>query len=225
MKTTTIAFVVFVLVTYPLLAQEPQSDDNQPTSGSTINRLLPYTVEEEELYLKDDLLLNANFGLMHGKDKRDITPTVQAEETTLDLWGSAQGGYFIADRIAIGLGVTVDVSFLQEENGDETTIGEFFGGPFVRWYFVDQLFVQVLGGYGLNNTKFQSGSSIVKDNFNGIYATGGLGYDIFLNETKDVALQLGADYMYRNLTNADNEDIKITTGKFRYRVGIVFYFF
>ncbi|MCG8322744.1 MAG: autotransporter outer membrane beta-barrel domain-containing protein [Cytophagales bacterium] len=225
MKITTIVFIVFGLISRPLFAQEPQSDDTKPTSTSTLNRLLPYSVEEDELYLKDDLLLNANFGLSHGKDEIDITPTVQEEETTLDLWGTAQGGYFIADRFAIGLGVTVDVSFVQEENGNETTIGEFFGGPFVRWYFVDQLFLQVLGGYGLNNRKEQTGNTIRKTNFNGFYATGGLGYDIFLNESRDVALQLGADYVYRNLTNTDNEDIKFTSGKFRYRVGIVFYFF
>ena len=225
MKITTIAFILCGLVTCPLFAQEPQSDDTNQTSKSGTDRLLPYSVDEDELYLKDDLLLNANFGLSHGKDKRDITATRQDEETTLDIWGTAQGGYFIADRLAVGLGVTTDVSFLQEENGDETTVAEFFGGPFIRWYFVDQLFLQVLGGYGINNRKIQSGSSITKINYNGFYATGGLGYDIFLNETKDVALQLGADYVYRNLANADNEDIKITSGKFRYRVGIVFYFF
>ena len=223
MKIATNVFILCWLITASLFAQEPQSDDT--TQTSSIDRLLPYTVDEDELYLKDDMLLNANFGLSHGKDKRDISATVQDEETTLDIWGTAQGGYFIADRLAVGLGLTLDVSFLQTENGDETTIAEFFGGPFVRWYFFDQLFFQVLGGYGINNEKRQIGTQIEKINYNGFYGTGGFGYDIFLNETKDVALQLGADYVYRHLFNADNTDLNLTSGKFRYRVGIVFYFF
>ncbi|MDN5211311.1 autotransporter outer membrane beta-barrel domain-containing protein [Fulvivirgaceae bacterium BMA12] len=223
MKVNAIILLLCVLLASPLFAQETESEDTSQTPS--VDRLLPYTINEDELYLKDDLLLNANFGLRHGKDKRDNSPNTQIEESMMDIWGTAQGGYFVMDRFAIGLGLTLDVEYVDGADGVESTAVDFFGGPFIRWYFIDQLFFQALGGYGIQNLKTESGSSVTNTNFNGIYAMGGLGYDIFLNETKDVALQIGADYVYKNLVNVDDENLKISSGKFLYRVGIVFYFF
>lgn len=222
MKKIFIYYCFFLLSNFNLWAQEQNSDSagNEPVAS----RLVPYVAEEDELYLKDDILLGANFGLNHGKNKFDNNGTT-SEISTIEIWGSAEVGYFIADRLAVGLGVNLDAEYTRPEFGQELTSVDFYGGPFIRWYFVNKLHFQALGAYGIENLKIEEGSAVSNINYNGIYLSGGLGYDIFLNESSDVALQLGAGYVYKNLFNVSDNNNKITGGQFKYRIGLVFYFF
>ena len=195
------------------------------TSVSEVSSDVPYTVDASELYLKDDMLFGINFYGGHGKDENILNGTTFNETSYFNVMGSMQGGYFIFDRFAIGLGLNLDVNYVSFDSGEEVTNVDLFGGPFVRIYLVDKLYLNLLGGYGISNMKEESGTSVINTNFNGLYATGGLGYDIFLNTTKDIALEIGANYVFKKLVNTDNGDLEIQTGAMNYNIGLIFYFF
>ncbi len=222
MKKTFLPIVLSLLSTIYVVGQEQSSEDSDDNSS----RILTYSKaqNDDEFYLKDDILLNANFGLRHGNTDFDNGGVV-SEVSSMDIWGTAEGGYFIADRFAVGLSINLDVEYVRPQVGPEVTAVDFYGGPFVRWYFVDKLHFQATGAYGIENVKTESGSIVDNNNFNGIFLSGGFGYDIFLNEAADVALQLGAGYVYKSLSNVSNENNKISGGQFKYRLGLVFYFF
>ena len=220
MKKTFLLYSFIVFSHTCLFAQ-----DEGEQAPATIDEMLPYTVDASELYLKDDLLFTTNFSIGHGKNKTIVSQNTISELSRFNVTGTLQGGYFIFDRFAAGLGVNIDVNYFNFDDGDEETYVDLFGGPFVRIYVVDKLYLQLLGGYGISNSKYESGSTVNNTNYNGLYAMGGLGYDIFLNSTKDIALEIGANYVYKKIVNTEDNTFEIQTGAMRYNVGFIFYFF
>lgn len=72
-----------------------------------------------------------------------------ADESTTIINLSPNLGYFIADDLAIGLGVDLtSVSF----DGESST--DFGLGPFVRFYFADAIFAQAGVNLGLGDNEF-----------------------------------------------------------------------
>lgn len=72
-----------------------------------------------------------------------------AEESTTTIDLSPNLGYFIADDLAIGLGVNLHS---ESFDGESTTL---FGlGPFVRYYFADAIFAQAGVNLGLGDIEF-----------------------------------------------------------------------
>ncbi len=222
MKKTLLPIVLSLLSTVYAIGQDQGSEDSNDDTSAILTYAKP--TDNDEFYLKDDILLSANFGLQHGNTDFDNGGVI-SKLSSMDIWGTAQGGYFIADRFAVGLSINLDVEYLRPEVGGEITTVDLYGGPFIRWYFVDKLHFQALGAYGIENQKIESGSIVDNNNFNGFFLAGGFGYDIFLNEAADVALQLSAGYVYKSLSNVSNDNNKITGGQFKYNIGLVFYFF
>ena len=220
------AVFIYILSSSPyLIAQENEQDSTSTSQNNLTKPQVPYTVSVDELYLKDDLLASFNFFVGHGVDKYQSNGTLLQDIGTFQAVGNLYGGYFIADRFAIGLGVFLDVAYIDTPGVEEDTNVQLFGGPFIRYYVIDKLFINLLGGYGIANNKYKNGVVVTNTNYNGIFALGGLGYDVFLNETKDVALQIGANYVFKLLTNSANDQFEIQTGKMQYNIGLVFYFF
>ena len=73
-----------------------------------------------------------------------------ADESTTFFNLSPNLGYFIADDLAIGLGV--DLSSVSPAGGDSQT--DFGLGPFVRFYFADAIFAQAGLNLGLGDNEF-----------------------------------------------------------------------
>jgi hypothetical protein len=90
-------------------------------------------------------------------------PKPDAFESTTSWFLNPVLGYFIADDLAIGTGLTLGDSGFE---GSETLFGV---GPFVRYYVTDPIFIQVGGSFILNEG---GGSSIGAS----------VGYSWFLND-------------------------------------------
>ena len=74
--------------------------------------------------------------MIGGSAALDITKYKEADESTTSILLNPTLGYFIADDLAIGLGLTVF------DNGDENSDAFFGLGPFVRYYVTDPIFIQ-----------------------------------------------------------------------------------
>src|SRR5689334_4673144 len=75
--------------------------------------------------------------MVGGSAALDITKYKEADESVTSILFNPTLGYFIADDLAIGLGLTV------YDNGVEGSDAFFGLGPFVRYYVTDPIFIQV----------------------------------------------------------------------------------
>ena|SRR5688572_15241484 len=87
-----------------------------------------------------------------------------ADESTTIIDFSPNLGYFIADDLAIGLGLNV-----TSISSDGESFTDFGLGPFVRFYFADAIFAQAGVNLGLGDSEFTEFQV-------------GVGYSWFLND-------------------------------------------
>ena len=93
--------------------------------------------------------VNQGAWMVGGSAGFSSTKVKDADESTTIINLSPNLGYFIADDLAIGLGVDLtSVSFGGESN---TSFGL---GPFVRFYFADAIFAQAGVNLGLGDNEF-----------------------------------------------------------------------
>ncbi|MDN5200053.1 hypothetical protein QQ008_01740 [Fulvivirgaceae bacterium BMA10] len=206
------------------LAQETEND-SIANAGNYLDEIVASrpTSVASEAFQKGDVLFSANFGLTHGKNEMQVNGATTAEVRSFDVWGTGQIGFFAVDKVAIGLSIDSDINYTDAASIETTEVG-LFGAPFLRWHFLHKLYFQAKGGYGIQNTKVQDGENIVKTSFNGVYGAANFGYNFFITQHEDVAIDVGAGYTYKQLVDADNTNNKIIEGKFKYSVGITFYF-
>jgi hypothetical protein len=74
-----------------------------------------------------------------------------ADESSTRIWVNPNLGYFIADDLAIGLGL--NINSLSPAGTDES-FTDFGLGPFVRFYFADAIFAQAGVNLGLGDAEF-----------------------------------------------------------------------
>ncbi len=87
-------------------------------------------------------MVGGNAGFTSSKEK-------DADESTTTIFLNPNLGYFIADDLAIGLGVGLTSRSFGDF--DETLFGL---GPFVRFYFADAIFAQAGLNLGLGDDEF-----------------------------------------------------------------------
>lgn len=89
--------------------------------------------------------VNQGAWMIGGSASLDITKYKEADESTTSILFNPTLGYFIADDLAIGLGITVYDAGIED-------VDAFFGlGPFVRYYVTDPIFIQVGANLELND--------------------------------------------------------------------------
>jgi hypothetical protein len=89
--------------------------------------------------------VNQGAWMVGGSAALDITKYKEADESTTSFLLDPNLGYFIADDLAIGLGLTVYDSGIEGSDA-------FFGvGPFVRYYVTDPIFLEVGADLELND--------------------------------------------------------------------------
>ncbi len=82
--------------------------------------------------------------MVGGSAALDITKFKDADESITAITFNPNLGYFIADDLAIGLGISVIDNGIDGQDA-------FFGvGPFVRYYVTNPIFIQVGADIGLN---------------------------------------------------------------------------
>lgn len=121
------------------------------------------------LFIADMILAQAvgqGAWMVGGSASFSSTKLKDANESSTEFILNPNLGYFIADDLAIGLGLTLD--------SDSPAIGEsttnFALGPFIRFYFVDAIFAQAGLGLGLGDLEYTDIDL-------------GIGYSWFLNNS------------------------------------------
>jgi hypothetical protein len=88
--------------------------------------------------------VNQGAWMVGGSASLDIVKYKEADESITQFHFNPNLGYFIADDLAIGLGLNVD------DLGIEGVDATFSIGPFVRYYVTDPIFIQANVGLELN---------------------------------------------------------------------------
>ena len=139
-----------------------------------------------------NFLISGSLGYRYSSDKSDITaaPSIEKQEHLIQAIPSI--GYFITDRIAIGLGIEYQYDNIKYNNYLYTkTIGHDFAiGPFLRYYTGFGLFAEAEFGYGSSlinligdpiptPTGYSGGP--IKLNYKIVGFSAGIGYSVRLN--------------------------------------------
>ncbi|MCH8555118.1 MAG: porin family protein [Schleiferiaceae bacterium] len=155
---------------------------------------------------KGSLLLSGDIGFNSSTGKMEITSggntVTQADPKFTDFNLNLQGGYFVADNFAVGLGIGYGLSKITEDGDDfldEISTGIFAINPFARYYipYTNKFafFAQLDLGIGFGSTKTESrmGNTTITDegsvNVFGIGVSPGFTY--FLTESIGLDLRVG----------------------------------
>ncbi|MBQ0732778.1 autotransporter outer membrane beta-barrel domain-containing protein [Aquimarina celericrescens] len=116
-----------------------------------------------------------------------------------------RAGYFIMDRLAVGLGLVVSSNKETTDSGlgeIETTVTGFGIAPLARYYFENNIFGEAAVGFGTTKTKIEGsgfGDSNVKSNTFGFRI--GAGYAFFLGN--HIALEPSINYSWEDINPED----------------------
>src|SRR5690606_15527044 len=122
-------------------------------------------------------------------------------------------GYFVADGLAVGLGLNLN-SLSEKDDDDKFTASTFLISPFARYYSSVGLFGDVSVGLGSEKNKYNDNEPN-KDKIFGWSL--GAGYAIFLND--HVSIEPMVSYNNYSYTDADDSANKVKTGQFMIQVG------
>ena len=114
-----------------------------------------------------------------------------ADESITHFNISPDLGYFFADDLAIGL----DVAYSNTDFGSTST-SLFSVGPFIRYYLVDPIFLEVDANFGLGDLEFTEYGVAV-------------GYSWFVNNS--VAIEPKLFYRIHNVNDNNNIDFDSNT--------------
>jgi len=151
-----------------------------------------------------------NFGISHFTVKSDEPFYIEAESdrrTSLNL--NPRIGYFVANRFAVGLDMTL--AYLSEESGNTSDAFSqtlFSLGPFLRYYFSDGTvlpFAEVYSGFGTtySKTTFEDFPGLTLTDGSTVFLWGGavgVGAPLGKKVSVDAALQ----YLYFQLNAKNN---------------------
>ncbi|MBT1708519.1 outer membrane beta-barrel protein [Fulvivirgaceae bacterium PWU5] len=160
-----------------------------------------------------NMMLGGTF--MYRSEKQE-TPAEDAKRNTFTF--APQFGYFVADNLAVGLGLDLTTVKIDQPDGDEDKSTEFLFEPFARYYMFtsnDKFAFYAEGALGFGSTKVEpDGDDEQKSSMFRFRVSPGFSY--FFNEKWALDFQLsGISYTSENPnTDSDADDDKINTFEF-----------
>ena len=155
------------------------------------------------------------------KVKRGGSSSSEAVSNEISFDINSRAAYFVLKGLALGLNVSFDYSdseFIFNDESQGAVKNKFITfGPFARYYFNNDLFVE--GSFGFSKSTNDDGTRDVESNlFN--YQIG-VGYAFFLNN--HVSVEPVVSYV-RDKFSQDNSDTDVITNRFVIGIGLTTYF-
>ena len=147
-------------------------------------------------------------------DKSKIDGTTTTDNTNFQFGLNPLAGYFLSDRIAVGLGLGLNTSVTKYPDNipDKSTTATFYIEPFGRYYLISGkagLFAQASISMGVGNTKVHYENASVETNHLSLDA--GVSPGLYYYLTERLALEatigwIGFETQVDKYSN-DNKDI------------------
>ncbi len=146
---------------------------------------------------------NLNFTSVNNKWKNDSGDGDLGSSTKFEF--APQVGYFVVDRLAVGLELPVSLQTEKNKNDDKFNTNSFAVMPFARYYFGQNNVKPYLhGGFGIGSLKLKDVSDSDETKLNTfVYGISG-GVAIFIND--NIALDLGLGYQSTTLRPSEDMD-------------------
>ena len=146
----------------------------------------------------------------------NTTTVIKSRSATLVF--NPQLGFFIVNGFALGLDADIRNNSLRNRDNDiRATSSSFTIGPFVRYYFPINVFLDGRAGLGTGK-----GAELAVYNESRIFGYSvGVGYAAFLND--NVALEPIIRYRGANYTNKANDNFRTTNGNLEFAIGLQIY--
>ncbi|QHT68040.1 porin family protein [Rhodocytophaga rosea] len=167
-----------------------------------------------------NFLLGGSFGASFNNRKVE-TPTSNPNQTVITETRSTgitftpKVGFFITDGMAIGLDADINsTTSKNKDNNVKSTSSYFTVGPFARYYFPVNLFIEGGAGIGSGKNAAYAETRVFK------YSVGA-GFAAFLND--NVALEPMVSYSGLNFTNSKNTDFKTRNSGLQVSLGLQIY--
>lgn len=124
-------------------------------------------------------------------------------------------GFFLVDGFAIGLEADINNTENKDRNKNTRSTSSYYNiGPFVRYYFPVNIFLDAKVGIG-------NGKSYVYDKSKIFGYAIGAGYAAFLND--HVAIEPRIRYIGTNFSSVSNNDYKTKNGSLEFVIGLQIY--
>jgi hypothetical protein len=169
-----------------------------------------------------NFLLGGGFGAGLGT-KQIETPgpnntTIISKSRSTSLSFNPKVGFFIVDGFALGLDAEVrNTAERNRDNDTRITSSYFTLGPFVRYYFPINVFLDGRGGFGSGKGAASAGYNDAR-----VFSYSfGAGYAAFLNDY--VALEPIVRYRGTNFTNKTNTNFRTMDGNLEFAIGLQIY--
>ncbi len=140
-------------------------------------------------------------------------------------------GYFVVDKLAVGLGADFTLNAVTEPNKDKTEDSDLLFGPFVRYYFPtsDNVAFFLVTNFGFGNSKDNQTTGGVKQNIStNIFAVGaGPGMTVYSKGGFGIETVLKYNYARSNF-DTEIAGVKTTTttrtNQIALSLGLQYYF-
>jgi outer membrane protein len=188
---------------------------------------------------KGSYLGSFSANLAYNHNNYEGTGDYDYKTNTINFYFNSNMGLFVADRLAIGPGISFNIQYSQ--NTDEylnhtykshsTNYGAAFN-PFIRYYFASQgklaFFVHGNGSIGYAQgfyTNEESGSTSQKTTINSLTFGGGAGIGLVYFITDNIGLETQLSYNYTgNNIKPDGDNTKSANSAIEIGLGLSFYF-
>ena len=172
---------------------------------------------------KGNLLVGGNIDFSATTQKLKASGTTSTIGKITELGLALNGGYFIINKLAVGAGISQSLKIEKPDgsSGKTTTTGFSFD-PFARYYF-GPVYGQVQFGVGTGNKKVDSGTSTTETKRSIFKWSALVGYPIFLNASKSVALEPGVGFQSKIETIDTTGKPKDLYGSIFLRAGLQVY--
>lgn len=169
-----------------------------------------------------NFLVGGNFGAGFSTQKiqtpvaNDPNKTVITERRSTSITFNPKIGFFITDGFAIGLDADINNTVSRDRQDNVKSTSSYFTiGPYARYYFPVNLFLE--GGAGIGNGKnfYGYGESKV------FRYSVGAGFAAFLND--NIALEPMIRYSVLNFTRSNNNDYRTKNGGLEIALGFQIY--
>jgi hypothetical protein len=176
-------------------------------------------VEKGKWFVAADGSINFDIG----KEKYKTGSTTNSEYSYFDFDFNPMCGYFVIDKLPIGLYFDVYSSSRKDlDDNDKSTESQFILGPFARYYITEykKLFPFVEGrvGFGTYKDKY-SGGDTYKESYFSTRIGGGATY--FFAENVGLDLLIAYDYDAYTDKSSDNGGKKSSSTDYKYIYGSV----
>lgn len=167
------------------------------------------TKAQEFDFQKEDFIVEGAIGVHTTDDKNTSVKTS-------DFIFAPKFGYFVSDKVAVGLGLSIGQEKETDYSGEKDTYtkGNTFGiGAFARYYFLEvgsrfKVYGEAGAGYANVGGEEDDGTDVTKtDKINSFGVNAGIGANFFLTQNIAIGYQF-ADVIGFNSSKIDAEGAK-----------------